>query len=60
MLPVSFLLVIFPLAGFWAAAQSAAELQSFSSPGGSAGFEPPGKQFSVVTNTNKYIKKEKT
>ncbi|XP_078800092.1 stromal interaction molecule 2-like [Oryzias latipes] len=41
MLPVSFLLVIFPLAGFWAAAQSAAELQSFSSPGGSAGFEPP-------------------
>ncbi|XP_024146124.1 stromal interaction molecule 2 [Oryzias melastigma] len=40
MLPLSFLLVIFPVA-FWVAAHSAAELHSLSSPGGSAGFEPP-------------------
>ncbi|RVE76173.1 hypothetical protein OJAV_G00007510 [Oryzias javanicus] len=40
MLPVSFLLFVFPLA-FLVAAQSAAELHSLSSPGGSAGFEPP-------------------
>lgn len=42
MLAISIVFLIFPAALF-VAAQSVGDLQGLTSPGGSAGFDPPGK-----------------